>query len=77
MTNLEKIREIVQDKPKLIQLIRKLTDAGAPIDEHYCKGTCESCKSDDIENNNCFPDEEAKCIERWLDEEEGGLIAEQ
>ena len=69
MTNYEKIKQLIGDKSSLVGLIKKLASNGVEIDKLYCRSTCEGCKAIDDGDCGCAPDEETKCIERWLDEE--------
>lgn len=37
--------------------------------DKYCKGTCPAADDPDVEAGCCFPEEEKKCINAWLDSE--------
>ena len=66
MTNYEKIKQTVEDKPYLVKAILKFSDSGSCLDELYCKADCPEVKELDGE---CTDEGALKCIERWLDEE--------
>lgn len=66
MTNYEKIKQTVEDKPSLLKAILKFCDSGSSLDEFYCKADCLAVKELD---GDCTYEGALKCIERWLDEE--------